>query len=150
MQLPVWVRQRIYQTAYVGLRVYWFLLRPSGRGAKCVLTDGPRVLLVRHTYGPARWELPGGTVHRAETPLTAARREMREELGLTIENWRELGVLAAAIHGKRDKLHCFHAVIGQAPLTLDRGEIAAAAWFERDALPARLGLYVQEIVDLLP
>jgi 8-oxo-dGTP pyrophosphatase MutT (NUDIX family) len=149
MQLPVWLRRRIYQTAYVGLRVYWFLLRPTGRGAKCVLTDGPRVLLVRHTYGPSGWELPGGTVHRAEAPRTAARREIREELGLTIEDLRDLGVLAAAIHGKRDTLHCFHAVIGQAPLTLDRGEIEAAAWFERNALPDALGLYVQDIIDLL-
>ena len=40
------------------------------------------MLLVRHTYGPRAWDLPGGAIKRGEPPIDAARREMDEELGL--------------------------------------------------------------------
>ena len=68
MDLPVLVRRVGYRFAYAGLRVYWFVLRPRSTGIKCVLTDGDRVLLVRHTYGPRAWELPGGSLKR-EAPF---------------------------------------------------------------------------------
>jgi 8-oxo-dGTP pyrophosphatase MutT (NUDIX family) len=41
-----------------------------------------RVLLVRPTYKPS-WDIPGGYVEPAESPLAACRREVEEELGLT-------------------------------------------------------------------
>lgn len=37
--------------------------------------------MVEPTYKP-RWELPGGAVEDGESPWTAARREVAEELGL--------------------------------------------------------------------
>lgn len=42
--------------------------------------DG-RILLVNPTYKPD-WDLPGGMVEANEPPIEAARRELREELGL--------------------------------------------------------------------
>ncbi len=36
------------------------------------------VLLLRHSYGPRVWALPGGGVGRSETPEDAVRREIRE------------------------------------------------------------------------
>lgn len=43
-----------------------------------------RILLVEPTYKP-RWEIPGGVVERHEPPMSAAMREVLEELSLTIE-----------------------------------------------------------------
>ncbi len=53
-------------------------------GAGVLLTGSDdRVLLVEPTYKP-NWEVPGGAVEAEESPLTAARRELHEELGLTV------------------------------------------------------------------
>jgi len=60
--------------------------------AGCLLTDRTgNVLLVKPTYKPP-WEVPGGVVERAESPLAACRREVGEELGLDIEPTRLLVV----------------------------------------------------------
>jgi 8-oxo-dGTP diphosphatase len=54
-------------------------------GAMCIIerADG-RVLFIRHLYRP-RWGVPGGLLERRETPTDAARREVREEVGLEVE-----------------------------------------------------------------
>ena len=47
------------------------------------LNDVGRILLVNPTYKPP-WEIPGGMVEADEAPLAACRREIQEEIGLTI------------------------------------------------------------------
>jgi 8-oxo-dGTP pyrophosphatase MutT (NUDIX family) len=143
---PAPIRRLGYRAAYLGLRVYWLVRRPQTGGVKCAITDGERVLLVRHTYGPRGWDLPGGSVKRGEEPLDAARREMREELGVSIEDWRALGVVSLSIDHRRDRLHCFQAELHAPEIEIDRGELADAAWFSRDALPRKLGRYTRPIL----
>ena len=43
-----------------------------------------RILLVNPTYKP-QWEIPGGMVEEDEAPIAACRREVCEEIGLTVE-----------------------------------------------------------------
>lgn len=51
-------------------------------GALFLNTAG-HILLVNPTYKPP-WEIPGGMVEADEAPLTACRREVLEEIGLTV------------------------------------------------------------------
>jgi 8-oxo-dGTP pyrophosphatase MutT (NUDIX family) len=111
-----------------------------------VLTDGERVLLVRHTYGHRGWDLPGGSVKRNETPETAARREMHEELGLSIEDWQPLGEFAVTVDRHLDHVNCFQAELSGATLTIDPGELEAASWFPSRELPTDLGSYARRIL----
>src|ERR1700736_3026209 len=106
-QLPAAVRRRAYRSAFVLLRGYWFLRRPHKNGVKCVLTEGDRVLLVRHTYGTTDWELPGGGSKTRERGMSAARREMLEELGVAIDEWTPLGRISARMNHRIFTLHCF-------------------------------------------
>ena len=132
------------------LRTYWFVRRPKLSGVKCVLTDGEEVLLVRHTYGPRAWDLPGGAIKRGESPVTAARREMNEELGVSIDDWRALGTITVRIDYRKDHVYCFQAEAPGRELTIDLGELADASWFRRDGLPANLGRYAGRILARSP
>ena len=60
-----------------------------------VLPDGSIVMLwqFRHPHGKTHWEIPAGRVDEGETPLEAARREAREEIGLEIAAETFLGRL---------------------------------------------------------
>jgi 8-oxo-dGTP pyrophosphatase MutT (NUDIX family) len=138
-----------FRVGYRVLHVWWVVAQPRTRGVKCVLTRGAEILLVRHTYGDGRrWELPGGGIKRREQPGQAARREIREELGIDVDDWILLGDLFARIDGKRDRLWCFTAEVGDRALALDRAEIAAAEWFSRDRLPERTSRHVARIAAL--
>ncbi|WP_330233044.1 NUDIX hydrolase [Nocardia sp. NBC_00508] len=53
-------------------------------GADALLTDSDgRILLVNPSYKP-NWDIPGGMAEANEPPDTTVRRELEEELGLTL------------------------------------------------------------------
>ena len=146
MRLSVQARRLAMRVAYAGLRTYWFVFRPRIVGVKCVVTHGDDVLLVRHTYGNRSWDLPGGTVRRREAPRHTAEREMHEELGRRFEDWTSLGELFVNNNHHDDNLHLFQVRTEDRELDLNLTELAEAAWFPRDALPADLGRYVRPIM----
>ena len=146
MPVTLTLRRLGYRTAYRVLQVFWFVVRPSKHGVKCLVTCRDRVLLVRHTYGDRAWDIPGGAIKRAEQPLTAAGREMSEELGLNGVQWVPIGEVRGRVNHRRDTIHCFRAEICEPALTIDRGELAAVDWFARTALPDDLAPYVGSVI----
>ncbi len=51
-----------------------------------IFNDAGQVLMVEHVFRPNfPWGLPGGWVNRGEDPACAVRREVQEELNLTIQ-----------------------------------------------------------------
>lgn len=63
---------------------YWRVRAPLSVGVKAmVFNPQGEVLMVRHTYRDG-WYFPGGGVKRRETLRDAVKRELREEVGVTL------------------------------------------------------------------
>jgi 8-oxo-dGTP pyrophosphatase MutT (NUDIX family) len=149
--VPRFVRLRRigYRVAYALLRTWWWAARPHVTGVKCVLRDAAgRVLLVRHTYGPPLWDLPGGIHRRSEQPHETARREMAEELGLDRAGWSPLGIVRGRIMHRRDTIHVFGLQLAaeRPALTADPVELAQTRWCEPADLPRPLAYYASGIL----
>ena len=98
-----------------------------------LLDDERRILLLEHVFRPdSGWGVPGGFINQGENPETALRRELREEIGVEIEDVRL--VLARTLRRPRQVEIYFRArVIGQpVPCSF---EIKRAQWFALDDLP---------------
>jgi len=107
--------------------------------AGVLICRGPEVLLIRRGGDPGRglWDVPGGFLEPGETPAVAARREIREELGI------ELGPLDLLLTDINplpdftvlDVIYTATMINGQPRAGSDA---AAWAWFHGDALPEDL------------
>ena len=120
-----------YRGAFAALRVWWWLRRPYATGAAVALWHDERLLLVRTSYRRG-WELPGGGVRAGESPLAAALREAREEVGIALEPARLSPplVIDEYFEHRHDRVHLYEGELGPgvAP-RVDRREIVQARYF---------------------
>jgi 8-oxo-dGTP pyrophosphatase MutT (NUDIX family) len=122
-----------YRVAWFGMRGWWRVVHPVSIGVRVMITDGERILLVRHTYRGG-WFMPGGGVHRHETLDAAARREAFEETGVRVRDVRLLGIYSNFGESKSDHVALFVST-EFGPLGNHDEEIAEVEWFPMDALP---------------
>ncbi len=131
---------------------------PGHVTATGVVVDLPsrRVLLIRHVV-LGRWLPPGGHVEAGELPPAAARREVREEVGIAVgpvlspEPDRVMPIdidshpipandkRGEPAHMHHDFRFAFAAKIAD-PLVADATEVSAAEWvaFDADRIPPNL------------
>lgn len=121
--------------------------------AKVIIQDDvKRLLLVDPTYKPD-WDLPGGMAEANEPPLHAARREVREELGLEVALGDLLVVDWAAPHGPWDDTLVFifdGGVLRPNQVSVLRPldpELASVAFFPREEAKTVLRPYVWRRVE---
>lgn len=92
------------------------------------------VLLLKHSYGPDVWSLPGGGLRRGEDPLEAARREVREELGIELARIEKVAALEQVLSASPLTVHLFAGTCDRQPRP-DRREVLEARFFPSHSLP---------------
>jgi ADP-ribose pyrophosphatase len=104
----------------------------DGDGLVAVLsTDFPR-------HGGEYLFLPGGRREDGETAEECARRELREEAGISAETWRSLGSYAMTLDSTA-RVHLFearHLTLGPQELTPTEEGFKLAWWPMSDAINA--------------
>ena len=101
------------------------------------ITDGDRILLARNARSSFRhYALISGYVEVGETLEHAVRREVKEEVGLSLRSLRYLGNQPWGVSGSQ--MFAFHAeATGGESIVLQRSELADARWFSRSELEPR-------------
>ncbi len=123
------------------------LVKARIAGVSVFVTDlEGRLLLVRHSYGPGGWALPGGGMNRGEAAEAAALREVAEEVGCRIEGARVLEQLEETLSGSP---HTAWLVAGRTldRPTPDKREILEARFFPTHSLPEPLTPLTRRRID---
>ncbi len=127
-----------YRVGFRAARLWWRLRRPAHDGAVVAVWLGGRILAVQQSYR-SNLSWPGGGIRRGEEPREAARRELREELGLEVAP--DDLVLARDVvvewDFRREHVRVFELRLRAEPvLRIDNREIVAARFVEPRALLA--------------
>ena len=126
-QLPGGVRRRLSRLGQSRFTV---------TTAAFIFDDDGQILLLEHVFRPdSGWGVPGGFLSKAEQPQDGLRRELREEIGIEVENVEIL--FARTLPSVRQIEIYFRArAIGEPePCSF---EIITAKWFALDDLPSAL------------
>ena len=122
-------------------------------GVGVIIRRSSRVLLGRRkgTHGSGTWQFPGGHLHYGESVEECARRELREETGLLLEEVH-LGPYTNDIF---DEANCHYVTLyavgdsltGDAELR-EPDKCEEWAWFEWSCLPRPLFLPIKNLLKL--
>ncbi|MFM7403109.1 MAG: NUDIX domain-containing protein [Erythrobacter sp.] len=137
--LPAPLHRALLPLAHIA-RHFWRRWRKTPiAGVSVIVTNlTGDVLLLKHSYGPNVWGLPGGGLGQGEDPLKAAQREVLEELGLRLPRIALVGTLEEVLSGSPHTAHVFAAMCDRRPKP-DHREVIEARFFPPHSLPEPLG-----------
>lgn len=140
-----------YRIAFRVLRLWWALRRPVRHGVVIAVWCGGRVLILRQSYRPGA-TFPGGGLQDGEDPEEAARRELREEVGLDIPTGRLrlAREIRLPFEACDDRVRVYELVLDAEPaLRLDNREVVAAGFLAAaealgdQAMPPHIRAYLE-------
>jgi ADP-ribose pyrophosphatase len=95
-----------------GFEINRCIVRHVGSAVMMAVDEQDRFLLVRQYRLPSKqklWEIPAGKLDPGETPLDAAKRELKEETGYSAANWTPLVSFYPSPGYCEEKMHLFLA-----------------------------------------
>lgn len=114
--------------------------------AAAIITKDKQIFATQRGYGEfqGKWEFPGGKVEEGETAAEALKREIMEELNVTVEVGEFFETVEYDYPNFHLSMDCFLCTLATGTIVLQ--EHQAAKWltketlFDVDWLPADLGL----------
>ena len=101
-----------------------------------IFNDKREVLLLKHRFrAGSGWGLPGGFMEQGEQPIDTLRRELREEIGLEVD---DVKVFAARSFRKPKQVEVLFRARANAQVRSLTMEVERAEWFALDSLPQGL------------
>lgn len=100
-------------------------------------------MLLEHFLRPGSgWGIPGGFIEHDEQPETAVRREIREEVGIELENLEMFRLRTVNRHIE----FLFRAESDETPRVSSR-EIRSLGWFAVDEMPPEMPEAQKRLVE---
>jgi 8-oxo-dGTP pyrophosphatase MutT (NUDIX family) len=135
----------------LALRFYWFFFRLFGwktRGAKIILSHKDEILFVKHSYG-RKYSFPGGSLKKGESPEDGIKREVKEELGITLDDVTFIDSFVPDIkyEHRRNTIFVFKAELTDKKVYIDNIEIEGFLWATPNNPPV-LGHVNSQILDI--
>lgn len=115
-------------------------------GARALVLQNDKVLLVKHSYTPG-WYTIGGGVKRGETPVQAVQRELFEEVGIKCLEEPRLFNVYHNSREKRDDYIVFYLIENFAKEKVSSAEILEEQWFELHNLPVDISPATQRRIE---
>lgn len=107
-----------------------------GNVAQKAIIEHEGMVLVCRGVGDDVWEFPGGRLHAGEAPVDGIVREIKEELGVEMENLKPL-VVIPSFHYKSNMQQVFIAYTAackSSEITADPSEVEEAKWISKEEL----------------
>lgn len=125
--------QLLLPIAYRLAKCYWFVARPTSRGAYVAVWADDKLLVIRNSYKKA-FSLPSGGVDAGETFAEAAIRELREEVGIhaSEDQLVRIGRFESFEEYKRDVSEVFELHLQTTPtVRIDNREVIYAEFLNQ-------------------
>ena len=117
---------------------------------KCILInkDCGKLLLVKQNKDKDDlWVCPGGKLEVGESVDACVRREMDEELNLSLNNLKNIGKLKTHWENEIVLFHCFVCQVDNEYFTIDGRELKEARWYLLSELPT-LGPTTKTVLEI--
>ncbi len=103
----------------------------------CLIHDHPRILLgmKKRGFGAGRWNGFGGKIIPPETIEDAAKRELREEVGLEVENIEKVGIVDFEFKNKPTLIQVHFFRLKDYSGEPKESEEMKPQWFHVDEIP---------------
>lgn len=111
------------------------IFKPKTKGVKILIRFQNEYLLIKNSYGKTNlWTLPGGGAKKNENQASAAKREVKEELGIKLKDLKKIDYFLNEDEPNKDMITLFISKVENKNFIVDKKEIKEASWFSKKEL----------------